>query len=356
MLGKNPIILVINPGSTSTKVALYQEGKLQHERTIDHDMDVLAAFKTINDQLPYREQLIRDYLAEIKVQPQDLSAIASRGGVVGELESGAYRIDAKFAEASYNSPAPHPANLAPIIAYRIASDAGIPAFAYDLVCGCGKPDPVYTFSGIPQIKRPFLTHVLNSRAVCIAYAQASGQKLEESSYIVAHMGGGITTNLIVNGKIKDIVGDDEGTFSPERSGGVPCRKLVNLCYSGEYSKQELQKLLKGKGGLLAYLGTNDLRTAEQMAGSGDMNAAVVLEAMALQLSKDIASLSAVTCGHVDAVILTGGMAYSKWLTNEISRRVSHIAPVSVIPGTFEMIALAQGVERVLCGQENAHHL
>ena len=351
------LILVINPGSTSTKVAVYDGETELNRQNIDHSAEELKSFKEINDQLEFRKQAVLSYLREQKVQLSDLAAIAARGGVVGQLESGAYLIDDNFADASRNSPIPHPANLSPVIAYELAREAGtgIHGYVYDAVCGCGKPDPIFTFTGVPEIKKPFLTHVLNSRAVSIEQAKRDGVRLEDTTYIVCHLGGGVTSNLIRGGKVTEFVGDDEGGFSPERSGGVPCRELVKFCFRSGLTEKEVQKKLKGQGGLTAYLGVNDAREAEKMAQSDDY-AKTVYDAMILQLSQDIGSLAPIVCGKVDKIILTGGMAYSEYLTEEMRKRVEFIAPVSVIAGTYEMEALAKGIHRVITGQEEAHVL
>ncbi len=350
----NELILVINPGSTSTKVALYA-GPLERDmRPLPHGSEELKKYPAINDQLDFRRQAIVDYLIDKKVGLSDLAAIASRGGVVGRLESGAHLVDEAFVEASLNSPQNHVANLAPVIAYELARQAGLKAYVYDPVCALGQPAEVLTLSGLPELPRPFLTHVLNSRAVSYEQAENDGRELADTSYVVVHLGGGITSNLIVGGRILDIVADDEGTFSPERSGGLPARYLAKLCYSGKYSEKEMTSLLKGKGGLMAYLGTNDLLEVEKLIEDGDSQALMVYEAMAIQIAKDIASLFPVVNGRVDKIILTGGLANSKHLTGLIRQRVEFLAPVSVIAGTFEMKALALGILRVLRGQEEPH--
>ncbi len=358
MTTANTTILVINPGSTSTKLALYRGEKELYSANIEHSKEELAPYPSINDQLPLRKKTVLRFLQQCDISLDNIDAIATRGGVVGKLESGAYLIDAALVEASLNSPAPHPANLAPVIGHELAKDAGstIPAYLYDAVCGCGSPERLFLYSGFPELERVFLTHVLNSRAVAIEQAKREKKELADRTYIVVHMGGGITTNLLQGGKIIDLVADDEGTFSPERSGGVPCRKLVKLCYSGKYSEKEMQKRLKGAGGLMAYLGTNDLLEVERRIDEGDKEAERTLEAMALQIAKDIGSLAPVVAGELDAIILTGGLAFSEKLTSLIKEKVSFLAEVAVIPGSFEMEALAQGILRVMQGEEQAKTL
>lgn len=350
-------ILVINPGSTSTKVAIYDGEQERNTFSINHPAEELKKYKDINDQFTFRKQAVLDYLHGQNLQLTDLAGIAARGGVVGQIDSGAYLVDEAFARASKESPIPHPANLSPAIAYELAQEAGtgIHGYVYDAVCGCGVPDPIFTYTGVPEIKKPFLTHVLNSRAVSIEQAKRDGVNLEDTTYIVCHLGGGVTSNLIKGGKVLEFVGDDEGGFSPERSGGVPCRELVKFCFRSGLTEKEVQKKLKGQGGLIAYLGVNDAREVEAMM-TADPHAKVVYDAMIMQLSKDIGSLAPVVNGMVDKIILTGGMAYSTYLTEEMKKRVGFIAPVEVIAGTYEMEALAKGIHRVLNGEEEAHRL
>ncbi len=347
------LILVINPGATSTKVALYEGTHELCSESLAHPAEELAKYREINDQLEMRKAAVYDFLKRNGRTVADLDGIAARGGCVAELETGAYVVDDHFTELARDTINPHAANLAIMIANEMRRECNVPAFAYDLVCGTGKPEEVYTLSGMPEISRPFLTHVLNSRAVAFEQARKDGTSVYEQTYIVCHLGGGCSTNLLVNGTIKDLFGDDENCFTPERSGGVPCRKLVRLCFSGQYTEKEVQKLLKGESGLKGYLGTTDIRDVVQMIEEGDEFAEVVFDAMVLQLAKNIGAIATVVDGNVDKIILTGGIAYCEPFTSAVIKRVQFIAPVSVIPGTFEMEALAGGVDRVLRGEEKA---
>ncbi len=358
MTNQEEIILVINPGSTSTKLAIYSGETEIHFLNKEHSLKDLVQFSTINDQISFRKKVIREFVSACDIKLTDLAAIAVRGGVIGKLESGAYLVDKTLAEASYTTQTPHPSNLAPVIGYQLAKEAatGIHAYMYDAVCGCGMPEEIFLFSGIPELERVFLTHVLNSRAVATEQAKRDNMALEDTTYIIVHMGGGITTNLLNKGKIVDLVADDEGTFSPERSGGVPCRKLVKLCYSGKYNEQEMQSLLKGKGGMMASLQTNDFCEVEKRIDAGDKKALLILRAMALQIAKDIGSLAPVVGGKIDKIVLTGALACSDRLVALISRRVEFLAEIAVIPGSFEMEALARGALRVLRNQEKAQQL
>lgn len=347
------LILVINPGSTSTKLALFDGEKERVSESLEHSADELKQFKEINDQYDFRLEAVMKFLRSNNVKPEDLDGIASRGAAIAALEPGAYVIDDHFAQLAKEAINPHPANLAIMIANSFKNKYGIPAYAYDIVSGTGKPDEVFTLSGLPEIKRPFLTHVLNSRAAAFEQAKRDKTSIYENTYIVCHLGGGCTTNLIVNGKIKDICGDDENGFSPERAGGVPTRILVRLCYSGKYTQKEMQKKLKGQGGLVGYLGTSDMREVKKMIEAGDVKAKTVFDAMVIQLAKDIGSLATVVNGKVDKIILTGGVAFNSIFTDAVKEKVQFLAPVAVIPGAFEMEALAKGINRVLEGSEEA---
>lgn len=346
-------ILVINPGATSTKVAIFEGDKEVCSESLSHSTEEIKQYKEINDQLEMREKAVYDFLERNNYKVSDLDGIAARGGCVAELETGAYVIDDHFTELARDTINPHASNLAIMIANDMRREYGVPAYGYDLVCGTGKPEEMYTLSGMPEISRPFLTHVLNSRAVAFEQAKRDNTTVYENTYIVCHLGGGCSTNLLVNGTIKDLFGDDENCFTPERSGDVPCRKLVRLCFSGKYTEKEVQKMLKGQGGLMGYLGTTDIRDVIKMIDEGNEFAKVVFDAMVLQLAKNIGAISTVVCGKVDKIIITGGIAFCKPFVDAVIERVGFIAPVSVIPGAFEMEALAGGVDRVLKGEEEA---
>ena len=355
---ESELILVINPGSTSTKAALFCGSRKISSVSLEHTAEELAQYSDVLAQKGFRKEAVLGYLQQEGVLLTDLAAIAARCGAVVPLESGAYLVNERLIEAVKNSDAPHPANLAPIIAYEFCCEAGgdLTAYIYDGVSCMGTPEEIYQITGIEDFEKPFYTHVLNSKAVAWEQARREGAGPEDRNYIVAHLGGGITVNLLQGGRIIDFVGDDEGAFSPERSGGLPVRRLVDLCYSGKYTREEMQKLLKGRGGFMSYLGTNDSREVERRIEDGDEKARLIYEAMALQISKDIASLTAVVSGKVDRIILTGGMAHSKALIEKIRMRVGFLAPIAVLAGTFEMEALAGGILRVLRGEEEYRFL
>jgi butyrate kinase len=346
-------ILVINPGSTSTKVALFENENRVNEKNIFHTNEELSKYHEINDQLEMRTAAVLDYLGELGVKPEQLSGIASRGGAFGYIKRGAYLVDEQLLEACKQPLAPHASNLAAGIGYSIGNPVGINTYIYDAVC-TDEAEEMVKISGMPEIKRQMFTHVLNSRAVAIKVSKELGQEITDLNFVVVHMGGGISTNLLLKGRIADIVVDDEGTFSPERTGRVGGRNLVKLCFNSGLTEREIQKKLRGKGGLIAYLGTNDAVEVEKMIESGDQKAELIYHALAYQLAKDIGGLAAAADGEIDYIIITGGIAYSKMMTQWITDKVKFLAPVKIVPGTFEMEALANGILRVINGEEKAH--
>lgn len=348
-------ILVINTGSTSTKVALYEDGKNICQRDLEHPAEELSKFESPLEQYAMRTAAVRQFLASQDIDIKSLSAVAARGGSYAVFRSGAYEVDEAFLQMVRSSDrTPGASWNSCLIAHEIASDAGVKAYIYDAV----SVDEMYEMahiSGLPQIPRKAAVHTLNTKAVSRAVAKKLGKTYEEVNFVVAHLGGGCSCSAHCRGRIVDLVADDEGTFSPERPGRVPCSALVDLCYSGEYTKKEAKKLMRGKGGLVAYLGTNSAIEVERRIESGDREAELVYQAMAYQIAKDIGGMAAAMCFDVDRVILTGGIAHSKLLTGMICQRVEKIAPVEIVPGSFEMDALAGGVHRVLTGEEQANH-
>ncbi len=344
-------ILTINPGSTSTKLAVYNDEQLVITETLDHPVAEIQKFEHIQDQFDFRKNVILDFLKANDISLESLDAIVGRGGLLPPVKSGAYKVNDLMIDRLKNRPiVEHASNLGAIIAYEIAEKLGIDAFIYDSVA-VDELTPIAKISGMPIIERASLSHALNSRAMAHKYADKIGKKYEEMNLIVAHLGGGVSVSVHEKGSMTDLVSDDEGPFSPERSGRVPCNKLIDLCYSGQYDKKAMKKMLRGNGGLTGYLGTVDAREVEKMIEEGNEEAALVYEAMAYQIAKAIGELSTVLKGDVDAIILTGGIAYSVMMTDWIKERVSFIAPVEVIAGENELEALAHGILRVLNGQE-----
>lgn len=343
-------ILVINTGSTSTKIAVFEKGICVFSDNINHPVEQLKQCPTMLDQYPLRYRAIRDRLADENLLTDGFDAIAARGGTFGTVQGGAYLVDDALLEACRHPLTDHPSNLSAIIADTFASSCGCKAYIYDAVCTNEVVD-IARVTGLKDVKRRPFSHVLNTRATARDVAARMGREYENMNIIAAHLGGGISINLHKQGRIIDLVSDDEGPMSPERAGGMNGKSYVDLCYSGKYTKAEMMKRIKGQGGLVSHLGTSSLIEVEEMIKAGDEKADFILDAMAYQCAKGIGGLATVACGKVDVIILTGGCAYSSMLTERISERVSFIAPVVVVPGAKEMEALCEGVTRVLDGQE-----
>ena len=351
-MAKNKI-LVINPGSTSTKIAMYANKKQLWQENIEHAVEDLAPYKLVYDQLPMRLKLVQDTILQKGDQLEELQAVAARGGLLPPVSSGAYEVNEKMLDVLQHRPVnQHASNLGAGIAYKIAQPLGIKAYIYDPVTVDEMIDLV-RITGLKEIKRHGQGHNLNMRAAALNYCADNQVNYQQSSLIVAHLGGGITLSLHVNGHIIDMVSDDEGPFSPERAGLLPSYKLLKTLFDSHASYPEIMKKLQRKGGLMSHFGTADTRAVQEMASGGDQNAALVLDAMALSVAQSAARLAVDVNGQIDAIVLTGGIANSESFTRKIIQRVSFIAPVTIIPGENEMEALAAGVWRVLCGQEQA---
>ncbi len=348
-------ILVINPGSTSTKVALFEDTERIVEKKIDHSREELSAFSSIKAELPMRISRVKDFLHEHETSPGELDVIVSRGGMLPPVSHGAYVIDDELVETLLDRPVEqHASNLGAGIAQAIAAEGdGVPAFIYDSI-SVDELIPLARFSGIKGYDRRSFSHTLNTRAVARVIAEREGFDLLKSNVIVAHLGGGISMNLQSNGEIIDVVSADEGAFSTERAGGVPIYQAARI--AREEGADALYAYEIGEGGFTSYLGTNDAREVERMAANGDEEACLVLDAMGYQVAKAIAGLATVVNGNVRAIILTGGMSHMKRLTDAINERVSFIAPVFLMPGELEMEALATGAYRVMRGEESAEVL
>jgi butyrate kinase len=346
-------ILAINPGSTSTKIALYSGESMVFTETIDHSPEALKDFDGIADQFDFRRGIILEAIEKKGFSVKELSAVVGRGGILPPVESGAYRVNQEMVDRlRFNPVVEHASNLGALIAQAISEPLGIPAFIYDSV-SVDQLDPVARISGMAEIVRSSTFHALNSRAMALKVAQKRGKKYEDMNFVIAHLGGGISLSAHRKGRAVDIISDDEGPFSPERAGRVPCKKLIDMCYSGKYDKKTMHKKLRGNGGVNSYLNITDMRTVEKMISEGGEEAALIYEAMAYQIAKGIGELSTVLCGEVDAIVITGGIAHSKNFTALISKRVSFIAPVEIMPGENEMEALALGALRVIEGKEEA---
>jgi butyrate kinase len=348
-----PKILTINPGSTSTKIAVFDGETKLFERKVDHSAADLAPFETIGDQFPMRRNAILKALLAEGFDVTSLAAVAGRGGKLPPLKRGAYLVNEDMVEFLRHRPIDqHASNLGALIAYDIATPLGIPSFIYDAVV-VDEMEDIARFSGVPQLTRRASCHVLNMRAMAIKVLKAEGRRLEDVNVVVCHMGGGVTATVISGGRMIDVLSDEEGPFSPERAGRVPSRQLVDLCFSGDFDRKSATKLMRGVGGLVAYLGTNSALEVEGRIDRGDAEAELVYRAMAYQIAKGIGELATVVSGEVDRIILTGAIAHSTRMTDWVSDRVAFIAPVVVVPGENELEALASGTLRVLTGEETA---
>jgi butyrate kinase len=348
-------LLIINPGSTSTKIAIFDNEKPVLEQTLRHSNEELAPYATVIDQFEFRKNVILETLNTNGINITKLSAVVGRGGLLKPMEGGTYKVNSNMLEDLKGTVmGQHASNLGGIIANEIASQLGIPAFIVDPVV-VDEMDEIARFSGMPEIKRISIFHALNQKAVARRAAADLGKKYEELNLIVTHLGGGISIGAHKNGRIIDVNNalNGEGPFSPERTGSLPVSGLVKLCYSGKYTIEEMNKKIAGKGGLVAYLGTNDGREVVKMIEAGDKNAELVYKAMAYQVAKEIGACATVLEGKVDAICLTGGLAYDKHLIGWIKESVEFIGEVRVYPGEDEMIALAEGGLRVLRGEEKA---
>ena len=346
-------ILVINLGSTSTKIALFENDVSLGEKVIRHKKEELAEYDTLIDQKPIREKCVYDFMEEEGCSFKEVDAVVSRGGLLHPLESGTYAINDRMYEDLKGHVAQlHTSSLGGMTAYEIGRRENIPAFVVDPVV-VDEMDTRARLTGMPGIERKSAFHALNQKAVARRYAKDMGRVYENCRLIVAHMGGGISVGAHRYGRVIDVNDalTGEGPFSPERTGTLPLIGLIRLCFSGNYTEKEVIELVTTKGGMLAYLGTNDLKACEKMIMEGDEFAALVLETLAYQISKEIGGLIAVLEGRVDAIVLTGGLAYSNRLTGEIKQRLDSIAPVLTYPGEMEMAALAEGAYRILSGQE-----
>ena len=347
--------LILNPGSTSTKLALYEDRECVVQENIEHEASELAAFEKIPDQIPYRMNVIRKFMERNQIKGDELAAIMGRGGLVPGLHTGGYRMNDElfYALESDKISSPHASNLGGMLGKLIGDAYGKPAYIYDAVTSSELP-PVAQVTGIPKITRQSFCHVLNSRAMALRYAKENGLDYNKLNLIVAHLGGGVSASVHSQGKIIDSLGDDDGQFSPERAGSVPSLELIRMCYSGDYTRNDMKKMVRGKGGMYAHLGTSDCREIEKMIQNGDAHADLVFQAQAYQIAKGIGLLSIVLKGNCDAIILTGGVARSKMLTQRVEEYVGFIAPVVVMPGENEMEALAFGGLRILNGVEEPH--
>ena len=345
--------LIINPGSTSTKIGVFEDETLLFEETLRHSTEEISQYATIVDQKDFRKKIITDLLESKNFDMKSLGVIVGRGGMLKPIPGGKYAVtDDLLADLKVGVQGQHASNLGGILAREIGDELGVPSYIVDPVV-VDELAPVARYSGVPELPRVSVFHALNQKAVAKRYAKEVGKPYESLRLIVVHMGGGVSVGAHENGKVIDVFNalDGDGAFSPERAGGVPSGALVKLCFSGKYTEKEIYSKIVGKGGFNAYLGTNDMREVTKRANEGDKEAADAKKAFLFQVCKDIGSMATVLKGKVDRIILTGGIAYGKEVCDAIAESTDWIAPITVYPGEDELLALCQGALRVLSGEE-----
>lgn len=347
--------LILNPGSTSTKVAVYDNQVPVFSVSIPHTNSDLAPFPHLNDQLSYRVSLVDALLAQHGIAPETLDAIVGRGGIIPGVSAGGYYADEALSLCLKNNPVfDHASNLGGMMAFEFSRRLSIPAYIYDAVTS-DELLPEARITGFKEVQRTSFCHVLNARAMAHKYAESRGKRYDEMNLVVAHLGGGISISAHSRGRIIDSISDDAGPFSPDRSGSLNVKYVVDLCYSGQFTKAEMLKKIRGEGGLSALLGTHDCVEIEARIQNGDEWAALVYRAQALQIAKGVSNLLGCFETLIDGVILTGGLAHSKMLTDMVIGYLHNLTRVVVIPGENEMQALALGGLRIASGEETAKH-
>lgn len=344
-------ILVVNPGSTSTKMAVFEDDRELTRATLSHDPDMLETYRGIWDQFDFRLREVRSWA---RADAERADAVVGMGGLLRPLPGGTYRVNRRMLDdARRNLQGEHASNLGCAMADALAREYGCPALVVDPV-SVDEFEPLARYSGHPLIERRSLSHALNIHAAARRAAEELGHDVRHANVVVAHLGGGISVTPVRGGRIIDANdASSDGPFSPERTGGLPLQQFVTLCFSGSYSEQEMRTLVRGRGGLTAYLGTNAALDVERRIEQGDAQAREVYEAMAYQIAKEIGAMATVLSGEVQAIVLTGGCASSRLLTRWIADRVRSIAPVLVYPGEDEMRSLALGALRVITGSDTA---
>lgn len=347
------MLLIINPGSTSTKIGVFEGERELFQETLRHSAEEIGKYEKIIDQIDFRKDIILNVLKEKNFDLETLSAVVGRGGMLKPMESGTYKVNETMLEdLRVGVQGQHASNLGGILANKIASELNIPSFIVDPVV-VDELEEVARISGVPELPRVSKFHALNQKAVAKRYSKESGIKYSDLNLIVIHMGGGVSVGAHRNGRVIDVNNalDGEGPFSPERAGTVPVGELIKMCYSGKYSEKEVYNKLVGKGGYVAYLNTNDAREVLRLAEEGNEKAKLCFDAFIYQVSKAAGEMSTVLNGKVDRIILTGGIAYSEKVVEELKKRIGWIGEITVYPGEDELLALAQGALRVLNGEE-----
>ncbi|MCR1952130.1 butyrate kinase [Clostridium sp. DSM 100503] len=348
-------LLIINPGSTSTKIGVYQDEKEVFVKTLRHSAEEIGKYDSIYNQFLFRKEIIIKALEENNIDVKSLNAIVGRGGMLKPMEGGTYLVNNLMLEdLKVGVQGQHASNLGGIISNEIAKELNVPAYIVDPVV-VDELEDVARISGVPELPRVSKFHALNQKAVAKRYGVESGKGYKNLNLIVVHLGGGVSVGAHKNGKVIDVNNalDGDGPFSPERSGSVPIGELIKLCFSGKYTEKEIYSKIVGKGGFVAYLNTNDARELENWVDEGREDAVKYYNAFVYQIAKSIGEMATVLEGKVDRIIVTGGIAYWKKLIVDLNTKVDFIAPIIVYPGEDELLALAQGTLRVLRGEEIA---
>lgn len=347
-------LLIINPGGTSTKIAVFEDEKEVFKASIDHTAEELKPFEHVFDEFEYRKKLILDTVAEAGFDVREFGCIAGRGGLCKPVEGGTYSVNDRMIEDFRNAVCgEHASNLGAVIARSIGDELGVPAFIVDPVAVDEMTDKA-RITGLAELERPAWFHALNHKAVARSIAGKLGKRYEDCNFIVAHLGSGISICAHKNGKMVDGSGGrTNGPFSPERCGSLPTYPLVQLCYSGKYTESEMVNKISKFAGMYDYLGTKDSREIEKRIEEGDEKAKLVYDAFVYHTAKEICSYVPAFDGPVDRIIVTGGIAHSKYVTSELERMTACIAPTEVVAGEYEMVALALGSLRVMNGEEAA---
>ena len=347
--------LIINPGSTSTKIGVFEDETLLFEETLRHSTEEIAQYASIVDQKDFRKNIILSILKEKNFDINSLQVVVGRGGMLKPIPGGTYAVsDDLLEDLKIGKQGQHASNLGGILAREIGDSIGVPSYIVDPVV-VDELMPISRYSGVPELPRTSVFHALNQKAVAKRYAKENGVAYDSLNLIVVHMGGGVSVGAHEKGRVVDVFNalDGDGAFSPERAGAVPAGALIKMCFSGQYTEKEVYKKIVGNGGFNAYVGTNDMRDVEKMVQNGDEKAAEVREAFIMQVAKNIGSMSCVLKGKVDQIVITGGIAYDKVVVSGLKERAGFIAPITVYPGEDELLALAQGALRILNGEEKA---
>lgn len=347
--------LIINPGSTSTKIGVFEDETLLFEKTLRHSTEEISQFSSIVDQKDFRKEIITSCLAENDCDIKSLNMIVGRGGMLKPIPGGTYEVtDRLLEDLKIGIQGQHASNLGGILAREIADSIGVPAYIVDPVVVDELCDEA-RLSGVPELPRTSVFHALNQKAVARRYAAECEKPYASLNLIVVHMGGGVSVGAHKDGRIIDVFNalDGDGAFSPERAGGVPVGALIKMCFSGQYSQQEVYKKIVGNGGFNAYMGTNDMRQVEDLVNAGDPKATAICNAFIFQVAKDVGSMACVLKGKVDQIVVTGGIAYDKNVMKGLKEACEWIAPMTVYPGEDELLALVQGGLRAINKIEEA---